>query len=107
MKNREYEFSLFPTLEQFGIGFVAFSPLANGFLSDRYDQNSRFEPGTDYRSFMPQFKAESVEVNQVLLELLRKTATEKGATPAQISLAWVLAKKPWIVRYRGHVSRIG
>lgn len=101
MMYREYEFSLFPTLEQSGIGFVAFSPLANGFLSDRYDQNSRFEPGTDYRSFMPQFKAENMDANQVLLELLRKTAAEKGATPAQISLAWMLAKKPWIVPIPG------
>lgn len=101
MMYREYEHSLFPTLDQLGIGFVAFSPLANGFLSDKYDQNSKFEPGIDYRSFMPQFKAENMNANQGLLELLRKTAKEKGATPAQISLAWMLVKKPWIVPIPG------
>lgn len=92
---------LFPVLEDLHIGFVAFSPLANGFLSGRYDKSSRFEAGTDYRSVMPQFQPEAVEQNQRLLDLLHDLAAEKGATPAQISLAWMLCKKPYIVPIPG------
>lgn len=93
--------SLFPVLEELGIGFVAFSPLANGLLSVRYNQNSTFESGADYRSAMPQFRPESFEANKELFSLLRKLAEEKQATPAQISLAWMLGKKPWIVPIPG------
>lgn len=93
--------SLFPVLEELGIGFVAFSPLANVLLSGRYDQNSTFEPGTDYRSSMPQFKPESFAANKDLFLLLRRLAEEKQAAPAQISLAWMLCKKPWIVPIPG------
>ena len=88
---------LFSVLEELHIGFVAFSPLANGFLSGKYDKSSRFESGTDYRSVMPQFQPEAVEQNQHLLELLHDLAAEKKVTPAQISLAWMLCKKPYIV----------
>ena len=100
MMARHYE-ELFPVLDELNIGFVAFSPLANGLLSDRYDRNSQFTAGTDYRSAMPQFKPESFEANRNLLELIRNLAEAKEATPAQISLAWMLSKKPWIVPIPG------
>lgn len=100
MMARHYE-PLFPVLEELGIGFVAFSPLANGLLTDHYNKNSSFEAGTDYRSTMPQFRPESYDTNRRLLELIRGLAEEKRATPARISLAWILAKKPWIVPIPG------
>lgn len=93
--------ALFPTLEELGIGLVAFSPLANGLLSDRYTADSRFEAGTDYRVGMPQFQPDSYAQNRELLELIRHIADGKNATPAQISLAWMLCKKPWIVPIPG------
>lgn len=92
---------LFGTLDELGIGFVAFSPLANGFLSGKYDQNSKFEPGTDYRGTMPQFTPQAAEQNRALLELLRDTAVAHGVTPAQISLAWMLCKNPRLVPIPG------
>ena len=92
---------LFPVLEELSIGYVAFSPLANGFLSAKYGQDSQFEAGTDYRSAMPQFTPEGVAQNQGLLTLLHRLAEEKNATPAQISLAWMLCKKPYIVPIPG------
>lgn len=93
--------ALFPVLEELGIGLVAFSPLANGLLSDRYDATSLFDSGTDYRAGMPQFQPESYGKNYELLQLIRCIASEKNATPAQISLAWMLCKKPWIVPIPG------
>ena len=93
--------ALFPTLEELGIGLVAFSPLANGLLSDRYDAASHFDAGTDYRAGMPQFQPDSYDKNRELLQLIRCIAGEKNATPAQISLAWMLCKKPWIVPIPG------
>jgi len=93
--------SLFPALEELGIGLVAFSPMANGFLTGRYDQNSIFEPGIDYRSFMPQFTAEGMEKGKEILELLTSIANSKNAAPAQISLAWMLCRKPWIIPIPG------
>ena len=89
--------ALFPVLEELGIGLVAFSPLANGLLSDRYNAASHFDAGTDYRAGMPQFQPDSYDKNRELLQLIRHIASEKNATPAQISLAWMLCKKPWIV----------
>ena len=100
MMYRDYE-NLFPALEELEIGFVAFSPMANGFLTARYNKESKFEQGTDFRSFMPQFSAEGIDQNQELLALLQTTAENKKATPAQISLAWLLAKKPYIVPIPG------
>lgn len=107
MMYRNYE-ALFPTLEELGIGLVAFSPMANGFLSDWYDKNSVFETGSDYRSIMPQFTPQAIEQNRELLSLLRKTAEEKNATAAQVSLAWMICKKPYIVPIPGtrKVSRL-
>lgn len=93
--------ALFPTLEELGIGLVAFSPLANGLLSDRYNAASHFDAGTDYRAGMPQFQPDSYAQNRELLELIRHIADGKNATPAQISLAWMLCKKPWIVPIPG------
>lgn len=93
--------ALFPMLEELGIGLVAFSPLANGLLSDRYNAASHFEAGTDYRAGMPQFQPDSYDKNHDLLQLIRRIAEEKNATPAQISLAWMLCKKPWIVPIPG------
>lgn len=100
MMYRNYE-RLFGTLEELKIGFVAFSPMANGFLTGKYDKNSKFESGSDYRSVMPQFQPESIDKNQTLLELLHKTATEKNATSAQISMAWMMNKKEYIVPIPG------
>ena len=100
MMARQYE-SLFPTLEELGIGFMAFSPMANGFLTGQYGKGAAFDPRYDYRSSMPQFTDQAVDQNQALLTLLTTLAQEKGATPAQISLAWMLGKKPWIVPIPG------
>jgi len=100
MMARWYE-ELFPVLEELGIGYVAFSPLANGLLSGRYDNHSQFDRTYDYRSVMPQFQAEAMEKNQNLLTLIRKIAVENHATPAQISMAWMLCKKPYIVPIPG------
>ena len=100
MMARWYE-SLFPVLEELDIGYVAFSPLANGFLSAKYSRNSEFDSVSDYRSMMPQFSSEGVEQNQELLALLHRIADEKNATPAQISLAWMLCKKPYLVPIPG------
>lgn len=100
MMARWYE-PLFDTLDELGIGFVAFSPLANGFLSGKHDQNSKFEAGTDYRGTMPQFTPQAMEQNRALLELLRDTAQAHNATPAQISLAWMLCKNPRLVPIPG------
>ena len=100
MMARWYE-SLFPVLEELNIGFVAFSPLANGFLSGAYTADSKFEAGTDYRSVMPQFTKQGFEDNRGLLELLQHLSAKHKATPAQISLAWMLAKKPYIVPIPG------
>lgn len=100
MMARWYE-ELFPMLEELNIGYVAFSPLANGFLSGKYGKDSVFEAGTDYRSVMPQFTTEGIDKNTSLLALLQGMAEEKQATPAQISLAWMLCKKPYIVPIPG------
>lgn len=100
MMARWYE-ELFPVLEELKIGYVAFSPLANGFLSARYGKESKFEEGTDYRSVMPQFTPEAVEQNQKLLKLIRAVAEGKQATPGQIALAWMLCKKPYLVPIPG------
>ena len=93
--------ALFPVLEDLNIGYVAFSPLANGFLSAQYGKDARFDDARDYRSVMPQFSHRGIDQNRDLLELLHQTAQEKGATPAQISLAWMLCKKPYMVPIPG------
>ena len=100
MMARQHE-ALFPVLEELNVGFVAFSPMANGLLTGAYGKDSRFDPRLDYRSAMPQFTPEAAEQNRALLELLRDLAERKRATPAQISLAWMLCKKPYIVPIPG------
>ena len=93
--------ALFPVLQELGIGFVAFSPLANGLLSRCYTATDHFDVANDYRASMPQFCPESFAENRELLGLIRHLAEEKNATPAQISLAWMLCKKAWIVPIPG------
>ncbi len=88
-------------LEELGIAYVAFSPMANGFLSGRYSRDSVFEKGTDYRGMMPQHTKEGFEKGRELLAMLDELAEEKGAAPAQISLAWMLCKKPYIIPIPG------
>ena len=100
MMARQHE-ALFPVLEELNVGFVAFSPMANGLLTARYGKDDKFDPKLDYRSAMPQFTPEAAEENRELLELLRNLAEEKHATPAQISLSWMLCKKPYIVPIPG------
>ena len=90
MMYRRYE-GLLPVLSELGVAYVAHSPLANGFLSGRYDKNSVFDGQNDYRSGMPQFRAENIDKNKELLDMLHRLAQEKRATPAQISLAWLMA----------------
>ena len=99
---------IFPTLEELNVGFIAFSPLANGLLSDYYTADSKFNPVNDYRAAMPQFSRESFEENEMLFEFIRRLADEKHATPSQISLAWMLCKKPYIVAIPGtrHLCRL-
>ena len=100
MMARDYE-ALFPVLEELNIGYVAFSPLANGILSDAYTKDDKFEEGVDFRSHMPQYTPEAFDANRALFEYLRVLAQEKNATPAQISLAWMICKKPYIVPIPG------
>ena len=100
MMARQHEV-LFPALEELHIGFMAFSPMANGLLTGAYGKNDTFAPKLDYRSAMPQFTPEAADQNRALLELLRDLAEEKHATPAQISLGWMLCKKPYIVPIPG------
>lgn len=100
MMARGYE-SLFPALEELGIGLVAFSPMANGFLTGKYGKGTKFDPKYDYRALMPQFTDEAAERNRELLQLLSDLAEAKNATSAQISMAWMLCKKPWIVPIPG------
>lgn len=97
---REPEAEILPTLEELGIGFVPFSPLGKGFLTGNIDENTTFV-STDYRNTVPRFLPEARKANQALVDLIGKFAAQKGATPAQIALAWVLAQKPWIVPIPG------
>ncbi len=97
---REPEDEIIPTLEELGIGFVPFSPLGKGFLTGKIDDKTTFE-STDFRATVPRFSAENRKANKVVVDLLTSIAKEKEATPAQIALAWLLAKKPWIVPIPG------
>ena len=91
---------LFPVLEELNVGFVAFSPLANGLLSDSYKKGEKFQ-ASDYRSVMPQYQDDQFDENAELLALIREFAADHDATPAQISLAWMICKKPYIVPIPG------
>ena len=93
--------NLFPVLEELKISFVAFSPMANGLLTGAYSKPQNFTDASDYRSMMPQFTAEGLKKAQDILDLLNSLAEQKNATPAQISLAWMLCKKPYIIPIPG------
>jgi aryl-alcohol dehydrogenase-like predicted oxidoreductase len=97
---RRPEAEVIPTLEELGIGFVAYSPLGKGFLTGKIDENSKFD-STDFRSTLPRFTPEALKANQALIDLLASIGERKKATPAQIALAWLLAQKPWIVPIPG------
>jgi aryl-alcohol dehydrogenase-like predicted oxidoreductase len=97
---REPEAEVIPTLEELGIGFVPFSPLGKGFLTGKINEDTKFDK-TDFRNIVPRFTAENRKANQALVDLLGKFAEQKKATSAQIALAWLLAKKPWIVPIPG------
>lgn len=97
---RTPEEEIFPTLEELGIGFVPFSPLGRGFLTAKIDENTQFD-STDFRNSLPRFAPEARKANQAFVELLGKMAADRGATNAQIALAWNIAQKPWIVPIPG------
>jgi aryl-alcohol dehydrogenase-like predicted oxidoreductase len=97
---RRPEEELLPTLEELGIGFVPFSPLGKGYLTGKIDENTRFD-SSDFRNIVPRFSTEARKANRSLVDLLTGIAVAKDATPAQIALAWLLARKPWIVPIPG------
>jgi len=97
---REPEQEILPTLEELGIGFVPFSPLGKGFLTGAINEATTFD-SKDFRNVVPRFSAEARKANQALVDRLSELARQKDATPAQIALAWLLARKPWIVPIPG------
>jgi aryl-alcohol dehydrogenase-like predicted oxidoreductase len=97
---RRPEEGLLQTLEELGIGLVPYSPLGKGFLTGKMDEKTTFD-STDFRSTLPRFAPDALKANQALVDLLGQIAAEKHATPAQIALAWLLARKPWIVPIPG------
>jgi aryl-alcohol dehydrogenase-like predicted oxidoreductase len=97
---RRPEEQVMPTLEELGIGFVPYSPLGKGFLTGKIDENATFD-SSDFRSILPRFTPDALKANQALIKLLGSIAARKKATPAQLALAWLLAKKPWIVPIPG------
>ena len=97
---REPEQEIIPTLEELGIGLVPFSPLGKGFLTGAISKDTQFEQ-SDFRNIVPRFSPENRDANQAVVDLIGEFANQKKATPAQIALAWLLAKKPWIVPIPG------
>ncbi|MNS53393.1 putative oxidoreductase YdbC [compost metagenome] len=97
---RAPEHEILPTLDELGIGFVPFSPLGKGFLTGAIDQNTSFAKD-DFRNIVPRFTPEARQANQALIDALSVIARDKGATPAQVALAWLLAQRPWIVPIPG------
>ena len=97
---REPEAEVLPTLEELGIGFVPFSPLGRGFLTGTIDPTTRFDP-SDFRNTVPRFSPENRQANQAVVDLVGRIADKKRVTPAQIALAWLLAREPWIVPIPG------
>lgn len=97
---RKPEEEMLPALEELGIGFVPFSPLGKGFLTGKIDENTTFD-STDFRNIVPRFTPEARKANQAMVDLLSSIAQRKKATPARIALAWLLARKPWIVPIPG------
>jgi aryl-alcohol dehydrogenase-like predicted oxidoreductase len=101
---REPEAEIIPTLEELGIGFVPFSPLGKGFLTGKIDDSTTFE-SSDFRNIVPRFAPENRKANLAFVEWLKTFAARKGATPAQVALAWIVAQKPWIVPIPGTTKR--
>jgi aryl-alcohol dehydrogenase-like predicted oxidoreductase len=97
---RTVEDAVLPTCEELGIGLVPYSPLGRGYLTGKIDENATFADN-DIRSRNPRFTPEAIKANRVVVDLLERIATQQGATPAQIALAWLLAQKPWIVPIPG------
>jgi len=97
---RAVEETVLPTCQELSIGFVAYSPLGRGYLTGKVDENTTFD-STDIRARNPRFTPEAIKANRVVVDLLGRIASQKGATPAQIALAWLLAQKPWIVPIPG------
>lgn len=97
---REPEDEIMPTLEELGIGFVPFSPLGKGFLTGKISENTKFE-SSDFRSTTPRMNPENLKKNMAFVDLIKDMAQRKNATPAQVALAWILARKPWIVPIPG------
>jgi len=97
---RQPEEVVLPTLEELGIGFVPFGPLGKGFLTGKINEDTKFD-NTDFRNTIPRFNPENRKANQALVDLLSKFAEKRKVTPAQLALAWLLAKKPWIVPIPG------
>lgn len=97
---RRPEAEVIPTLEELGIGLVPYSPLGKGYLTGKMDNTTTFD-STDFRSRLPRFTPDALKANQALVDLLDEIARQKGTTPAQIALAWLLARKPWIVPIPG------
>jgi aryl-alcohol dehydrogenase-like predicted oxidoreductase len=97
---RRPEETVIPMLEELGIGLVPYSPLGKGFLTGKIDENAKFD-STDFRSTLPRFTPDALKANQALIDLLGSIAGRKKATPAQIALAWLLARKPWIAPIPG------
>jgi aryl-alcohol dehydrogenase-like predicted oxidoreductase len=101
---RQHEKEIIPTIEELGIGLVAFSPLGKGFLAGKIDEHTTFAEG-DIRNILPRYTEEARTANKKLLDLIQQFAASKNVTPAQIALAWVLAQKPWIVPIPGTTKR--
>jgi len=97
---RTIEDAVLPTCEELGIGLVPYSPLGRGYLTGKVDENTTFD-SSDIRSRNPRFTQEAIKANRAVIDLLERIAAQKGATPAQIALAWLLAQKPWIVPIPG------
>ncbi len=101
---RRPEEDVLPVLEELGIGFVPFSPLGKGFLTGKIDESTTFD-SADFRNIIPRFTPEARKANQAMVDLIGAIATKKGATPAQVALAWLLAQRPWIVPIPGTTKR--
>jgi len=97
---RNVEVDILPTCIELGIGFVPYSPLGRGYLTGKVDENTTFD-SSDIRSKNPRFTPEAIKANKAVIDLLTRIATDKGGTPAQIALAWLLAQNDWIVPIPG------
>ena len=97
---REVEAEILPACRELGVGFVPYSPLGRGFLTGTFDSGTRFQDG-DFRANLPRFNGENLQTNQAIVEVVKQMAAEKGCSPAQLALAWLLAQEDWIVPIPG------